>query len=367
MGCRLQFRSNPCRAWPNGPIWQQNDSRIGLLVDRLKKTDPMRILIVDDDSGIRKVLKLRLSSEGFDAISVSSAQDAFTQLGMDGGSEGDAKIDLILMDILMPELDGIDACKKMKSKASIKDIPVILMTASSDYQHLEEAFNAGAADYIAKPFNKIELLARIRSALRFKSEIDRRKRREEGLTTTARKLREANNKLARLSTIDELTEVYNRRYFDDALGKECQRSIRNQAPISMIMIDVDGFKAFNDCYGHVRGDRCLQQIATTLKKTLKRSHDFIARYGGEEFIVVLPDTSSAGAWSMAEAFRSRVESLSIDHIKAPIGNCVTISLGAASMAPQPGVSSEELIKRADRALYESKMAGRNRITLAPEK
>jgi diguanylate cyclase (GGDEF)-like protein len=326
----------------------------------------MRILIVDDDSGIRKVLKLRLSSEGFDVISASSAHEAFNLLGMDNDIEADTNIDLILMDILMPELDGIDACRKMKSKAPIKDIPIILMTASSDYQHLEEAFNAGAADYIAKPFNKVELMARIRSALRLKSEIDRRKRREQGLTTTARKLREANNKLARLSTIDELTEVYNRRYFDNALEKEFQRSIRNQAPISMIMIDVDGFKAFNDCYGHVQGDRCLKQIASTLKKTLKRSHDFIARYGGEEFCVVLPETSKAGVWSMAEAFRSRVENLSIDHVKAPVGNRVTISLGAASMAPQPGVMSEELIKRADRALYESKIAGRNRVTLAPE-
>jgi diguanylate cyclase (GGDEF)-like protein len=284
---------------------------------------------------------------------------------MDGGREADAGIDLILMDILMPDIRGIDACRKIKSDESLKDIPIILMTASSDDQHLEEAFDAGAMDYIEKPFKKVELLARIRSALRLKSEIDQRKRREQELIVAARDLNEANIKLARLSAVDGLTEVFNRRYFDHAVEKEFQRSIRNQSPISLIMIDIDGFKAFNDCYGHLRGDGCLKQIASALKRIFNRSHDFIARYGGEEFVVVLPETSREGAERLAEALRSRVESLSINHITAPVGTCVTISLGVASMVPQPGNASEELINRADRALYQSKRAGRNRVTLAP--
>ncbi|MCI0667876.1 MAG: diguanylate cyclase [Methylococcaceae bacterium] len=325
----------------------------------------MSILIVDDDNGIRRVLELRLASEGFSILSARNAKEAFNLLGMDRGNEAGAGIDLILMDILMPDIRGIDACREIKLNEPLKDIPIILMTASSDEQHLEEAFKAGAMDYIAKPFTKVELLARIRSALRLKSEIDQRKRREEELTIAAQELHEANIKLARLSAVDGLTEVFNRRYFDNALEKEFQRSIRNRAPISLIMIDIDGFKAFNDFYGHLQGDRCLKQIATALKRVFKRSHDFIARYGGEEFVVVLPETSSEGAESMAEALRSQVENLSIDHIQAPAGNCVTISLGVASMVPQPRNASEELINRADRALYHSKLAGRNRVTLAP--
>lgn len=326
----------------------------------------MSILIVDDDSGIRKVLELRLISEGYPVISTRSAQEAFAKLGLQEENPAACKIDLILMDILMSDISGIQACREIKANKSCADIPIILMTASSDYQRLEEAFEAGASDYIAKPFNKVELLARIRSALRLKSEIDRRKRREAGLTTTARKLREANNKLARLSVLDGLTEIYNRRYFETALEKEFQRSIRNQAPISVIMIDVDGFKAYNDQYGHPQGDRCLKQLAGVLKGTLKRSHDFVARYGGEEFIVVLPETSRSGARNMAEALRARVEKLSIDHVKAPVGACVTISAGVASLAPDRHSGPEELIWRADQALYESKMDGRNRVTLASE-
>lgn len=325
----------------------------------------MSILIVDDDKGIRTVLEMRLVSEGFSVLCAENARDAYKILGIDATDESDSGVNLILMDILMPDIRGIDACKEIKSNKLFKDIPVIIMTASSDDQHLEEAFAAGAMDYIAKPFKKVELLARIRSALRLKSEIDRRKDREEELIIAAGELREVNIRLARLSAVDGLTEVFNRRYFDNALEKEFQRSIRNQAPISMIMIDIDGFKAFNDFYGHLRGDECLKQVAVTLKKIVNRSHDFIARYGGEEFAVLLPETSKDGALSMAELLRLRVESLAIDHARALVGTCVSISLGVASLVPVQGMESVELIHRADRALYLSKKAGRNRVTLAP--
>ena len=322
-------------------------------------------MIVDDDKGIRKVLEMRLASQGFSILCAENAREAYKLLETDHSGEANSGIDLIVMDILMPDIRGIDACKEIKSKEALKDIPIILMTASSDDQHLEEAFEAGAMDYISKPFKKVELLARIRSALRLKSEIDKRKRREEELTIAARELREVNIKLARLSAVDGLTEVFNRRYFDNALEKEFQRSIRNQVPISLIMIDIDGFKAFNDFFGHLRGDQCLKQIAITMKKIVNRSHDFIARYGGEEFVVLLPETSRDGALSMAELLRIRVESLGIDHPKALVGTSVSISLGVASMVPTQETEFVELIHRADRALYLSKKAGRNRVTLAP--
>lgn len=324
----------------------------------------MSILIVDDDEGIRKVLEMRLRSQGYDILTAENATEAYEFLGLDCGNGEINGIDLILMDILMPDIRGIDACKEIKSKDSVKDIPIILMTASSDDQHLEEAFEAGAMDYISKPFKKVELLARIRSALKLKSEIDQRKSREEELTVAAGELREVNIKLARLSAVDGLTEVFNRRYFDIALEKEFQRSIRNQVPISLIMIDIDGFKAFNDFYGHLHGDQCLKQIALTLKKIVNRSHDFIARYGGEEFVVLLPETSREGALRLAESLRLRVENLAIDHARALVGTSVSISLGVASLVPVQGTDPVELIHQADRALYLSKKAGRNRVTLA---
>lgn len=326
----------------------------------------MSILLVDDDSGIRKVLELRLHSEGFRIISTPNARTAYEILGMATDSRIASEIDLILMDILMPDIRGIDACREIKSRPALKDIPIILMTASTDDCHLEEAFNAGAMDFISKPFQRVELLVRIRSALRLKSEIDRRKRREEELIVATRESQEANLKLQRLAAVDGLTEIFNRRYFDHALQREFQRCLRNQSPIAVIMIDIDGFKQFNDFFGHVRGDQCLKRISSELKKLCKRSHDFIARYGGEELVVVLPETAEEGAEKMAETLRARVESLAIDHPKAPVGNCVTISLGVACLVPQPKIAPEELVRRADRALYQSKSAGRNRVMMDRE-
>lgn len=323
----------------------------------------MSILIVDDDSGIRNVLELRLVAEGFTVIAAVSAKEAFQYLGIGTDSEkATSSIDLILMDILMPDVRGIEACRQIKQYSSLKDIPIILMTASSDSQHLEEAFNAGAIDYISKPFKKVELLARIRSALRLKSEIDKRKIHEQELTETTRKLQQANELLTRLSSIDALTDVYNRRFFDQAIDREFQRAMRTNSPLSLIMIDVDGFKAFNDIYGHQKGDQCLKSIATALKSSINRSHDLVARYGGEEFAIILPDTSQSGAERMAETLLNNVRALAIEHESAPVNNRVTISLGSVSCIPMQGVTPPDLIARADKALYQSKTGGRNRYT-----
>lgn len=322
----------------------------------------MSILIVDDDSGIRKVLELRLIAEGFDVVVAINAKDAFGCLGMGQEACVDQSIDLILMDILMPDVRGIEACRQIKDNTALMDIPIILMTASSDTQHLEEAFNAGAIDYISKPFKKVELLARIRSALRLKSEIDKRKIHEQELTETTRKLQEANQQLTKLSSVDGLTEVYNRRYFDEVLDREFQRAIRNSTSLSLIMIDVDGFKAFNDTYGHQLGDRCLKRISLALKSAINRSHDFVARYGGEEFAVMLPETSQEGVDRMAATLLDKVRGLEIEHLNSPVGDRVTISLGTVSMLPNQSNTSADLIARADQALYQSKANGRNRST-----
>lgn len=324
----------------------------------------MSILIVDDDNSIRKVLRIRLVGEGYDVICAANATQAYHHLGLVEGSSFNDSIDLILMDILMPDIRGIDACKAIKSVAALRDIPIILMTASSDAKHLEEAFNAGAMDYIAKPFRKVELLARLRSALRLKIEIDKRHKRERELTEAARDLRIANIKLSKLSELDGLTEVFNRRYFDKGLEKEFQRAMRNHVPLSLIMIDIDGFKAFNDLYGHQIGDQCLKKIAALFRSVINRSHDMVARYGGEEFAVVLPETTEQGAKDFAETLRSQVRALNIEHKAAPVGDKVSISLGTASVVPCVGMVPADLISLADQALYRSKSEGRNRVTVS---
>ena len=322
----------------------------------------MSILIVDDDTNIRRVLSLRLQAEGFDVDSVESAEMALHRLNHPDPPEQDSDVDLILMDNLMPDLSGIEACRRLKSNPVTRDIPVIIMTAASDIENLRQAFDAGAMDYLSKPFNKVEMTVRIGSALRLKHEIDQRKQHERELMKTTEKLQLANANLKRLSTHDSLTGLYNRRYFDSALSKEYKRAKRSRRPISLIMIDIDWFKDFNDRYGHQAGDDCLRTIAREFGTVINRSHDLVARYGGEEFAIVLPDTPEVGALELAEDLRSHIASLNIRAAMDKGAPGVTISLGVASLVPDMNSEPEQLISAADSALYNAKRLGRNRAT-----
>jgi len=317
----------------------------------------MSILIVDDDNDIRTVLNLRLRAENFEVDAVDSAHVAYTRLASAGN------IDLILLDVLMPGDSGIDACRKIKENPDTEDIPIIMMTASEDVTHLEAAFAAGAMDYLTKPFNRIELLVRIRSALRLKNAIDQRKGHEMELMATAERLKSANAMLETLSTMDDLTGIYNRRYFDITLAKEYQRARRLGSRLALIMIDIDRFKDFNDQYGHQTGDECLKTVAHELRTAINRSHDLVARYGGEEFAIILPGATEAGAETLAEDLRHRVAGLGVSYHSSGDTLSVTISVGAASKIPDRDSVPEDLICEADRALYQSKSRGRNRVTV----
>lgn len=325
----------------------------------------MSILIVDDSDFVQSYFRSMLGETGYNAIiQAKSAVDAFSLLESDGPAGSGLNIDLILMDVLMPGIDGIEACRRLKADERFRDIPVIIVTAVEDLGRLQVAFDAGAMDYITKPPHRTELIARIRSALRLKQEMDRRKAREKDLFEMTQLLAEANMQLERLATRDTLTGLANRRFFNEFLDREWHRSMRNTSPFSVIMVDVDCFKAFNDTYGHQAGDDCLKTVAGALSRLVKRPTDLVARFGGEEFIVVLPDTGHEGALLLADQMRAAVAALGIRHEAAVSEGIVTVSLGVAVSRPGGYPTPEALISAADGALYQAKRDGRNRVKVA---
>ncbi|MGR6034388.1 MAG: diguanylate cyclase [Candidatus Nitrosoglobus sp.] len=324
----------------------------------------MPILVVDDDEDLSRLLALRLQAAGgYEVCLAHSAQAAFEGLAMQS-TEASKSIDLILMDVGLPDIDGIEVCRRLKSHPIGQDIPVIIVTGRNGHENLQAAFDAGAVDYVTKPFDSASLIARVRSALRLKQEIDTRKQRERELLALAHQLEIANEQLRQLSTLDELTGIANRRQFEVEVQLEFQRAMRGKTSLSLIMIDIDNFKAYNDIYGHQAGDDCLRQVAAALNSKLKRLNDLVARYGGEEFVVILPETSSKGARYVAESLRQAVEFLKIPHHRNLHGDLmVTISLGVSTLIPQYGDDPTKLITAADQALYRSKHTGRNRVTI----
>lgn len=321
----------------------------------------MNILIVDDSEDQLLILKSILNQKGYKNLHLAnSADQAFKFLGLKGKGKKRA-VDLILMDVMMPGINGIEACAKMKKEESLKDTPVIMITANKDETHLQSAFLAGAIDYIKKPINVTELLARVHSALRLKMETDSRKERERELNEMAEQLNEANKKLTQMSYLDGLTSVANRRYFEEFFKREWKNAIRENCFLSLIMFDIDCFKAYNDTYGHLNGDDCLKKIATTLSNALKRPRDILCRYGGEEFIAVLPDTDKKGASTVAERFLRETKKLKIKHKTSSVSKNITISIGVTTIKPNKKTNSSLFINKADKALYGAKQSGRNCI------
>jgi len=318
----------------------------------------MSILIVDDSSDIRSCLKDVLHNAGFeDLLFAESARDAYKQLGMDGSPRDSCDIDLILMEFVMPDINGIEVCKGIKKVESLRDIPIIMIKAKSEDWSLKSAFESGVIDYIAKPFDKVELVVRVTSALKLKHETDQRK-------DALRRLKEANRKLQILSSRDGLTGISNRRNFDSFLNSEWKRNQREGRPLSLIMADIDFFKKYNDGYGHLAGDDCLKQVAKTLADEIFRPGDLIARYGGEEFVVVLGNTDKSAASAIAERLCAKVEARKIDHAYSTVSNVITLSLGVSTVVPKKGLSPGKLIEAADKALYEAKQDGRNRVRVS---
>jgi diguanylate cyclase (GGDEF)-like protein len=292
-----------------------------------------KILIVDDVPDNIRILMESLK----DDYAIVPAVNGPTALKI---AEESPRPDLIILDILMPEMDGYEVLKRLKENDRTRYIPVIFVTAISEVINEAMGFQLGAVDYITKPFHPHIVKARVKTHLELKRRGDI---------------------LEMLSSMDSLTGVPNRRRFDEFLESEWRRAIRNQTSISLVMIDIDFFKQYNDRYGHAAGDECLKRVAKTLSDSTHRSHDLLARYGGEEFAVVLPETDMEGATLLAERMRTNVEKIDIRHEDSDVARHITISLGVAAQVPSTESASGSFIRSADKALYKAKHLGRNQV------
>ena len=315
------------------------------------KVKNSRILIVDDDPNSCFLVERVLHSEGYENTLVANSGAEALEIA------NREHLDLILLDIMMPQMDGYEVCRRLKQNEHLWDIPVIVVTARKSSQALKQSFDVGAIDYIAKPVDLIELIARTESALRTKKAYDE-------LLSQNQNLERLNRDLERVNTTDELTGLKNVRYFWGYIETEVKKFRRFKYPLSLIMGDIDDFKQINDTYGHLVGDAVLKQSGEIFLKNL-RDYDLVARYGGEEFAFVLVNTDINEGAVVAEKVREAVGRQEIR-----IGDAViqyTISLGVATLepkAPEEHISSYFLVDRADKALYAAKRGGKNRIALA---
>jgi diguanylate cyclase (GGDEF)-like protein len=248
--------------------------------------------------------------------------------------------DLILLDVVMPDMDGYVVCSYLKADEKTRDIPVIFVTSMDHEDDESRGLEVGGIDYLTKPLRPSIIKARIRNHLELKRYRDH---------------------LKTASTLDALTTIANRRQFDEVLEKEWQRGKRDQKPLSLIFMDIDFFKAYNDKYGHPAGDDCLRRLAQGLSSVVLRPADLFARYGGEEFALLLPDTDAGGALTVAKRVQDTVKQLNIPHADSTVADHVTLSIGVATLIPAEPMSSFDLVRCADELLYAAKRRGRNRI------
>lgn len=251
-------------------------------------------------------------------------------------------IDLILLDIEMPDINGYDVCKRIKNNETIKNIPIIFITGRTSQEDEEYGLNLGAIDYITKPFNKAIVKLRIKNYLDLKIK---------------------NDMLEKLSMYDGLTNIRNRRFFDETFEKTFSEIKRDKKSLAVLMIDIDFFKPYNDNYGHGQGDETLRKVAKALEKTIKRASDFVARYGGEEFVILLKDINKDGVEAVANNLLNAIRELKITHEFSKIENYVTISIGASFYNSNSDITKLELLLKADETLYNVKNSGRNNFAI----
>lgn len=317
------------------------------------------VLVVDDMPVTRHLASRILQDAGVaEVLSADSAEEALETLIQ--RSTAGKPVDVILMDIVLPGMDGLECVRRIRNTGVVSETPVILVTAKTAAEDLQAGFEAGGNDYIGKPIRAPELLARVGAAVALRRERQLREAREADLRAATAELERANASLRALSNTDPLTGLANRRRLDEYLQAQFMAARREQRCISFIMLDVDNFKAYNDRYGHPAGDRVLRDVAEVLRRGVRRASDLAARYGGEELAAVLPHTPLTGALQVAESIREAVIGLAIPHEQTAAGY-LTVSLGAASTENAALMSPAELIAMADEALYRAKSAGRNRV------
>ena len=315
----------------------------------MKSQDTYKVLLVDDSLFILEALRqVLISNHGgvsgipdmnYSVITATSGQQALEKVAAE-------RPDLILMGVIMPGMSGFDVLARLKESNDTRHIPVIIISGLTEDEDEEKGFLLGAVDYVKKPFKKAVVLARIKTHLK-----------------TIEQMRI----IEQHSLMDSLTNMPNRRSLDNRMEAELGRAIRGKIPTSILMIDIDHFKKFNDTYGHRQGDLVLQAVAHTITSSLKRSSDFAARWGGEEFMTLLPNTDLKGAVVVAEHIRLAIAGGAVMSLSGSLPLKVEASIGAASFVPVLGDTFSELIEKADKALYIAKESGRNRVCAYTDK
>lgn len=304
------------------------------------------VLVVDDTRQNLHFVTEVLEQAGYRTVTARNGQQAINSVKT-------YSPDLILLDLIMPIMSGLKACEILKKNEHSSEIPVIFLTASNEENHLVEAFQAGAVDYLTKPFKTPELLARVRTHLELKASREALKRNLEELT-------KAYQEIEKLANTDPLTGIANRRYLFEELEGELIRSKRFNHPFSVLVLDIDHFKKINDTYGHDVGDEVIKGLVDTLNQSL-REVDCLGRLGGEEFVIILPETSTEGALLVAERLRRLVSGFTLDYKQKEIIS-ITVSIGISSYCKED-LCVETILKRADEALYKAKQEGRDRIVI----
>lgn len=313
------------------------------------------VLLVDDQAMIGEAVRRSLAQQ-------SNIQFHYCADAADAVEVAETiKPMVILQDLVMPGLDGLTLVRRYRANPLTKDVPIIVLSTKEDATVKSEAFASGANDYLVKLPDAIELIARIRHHSKAYLNQLQRDAAYLALHDSQRKLMEINTELQRLTNVDGLTGLSNRRYFDEYIGAQWKLAIRNQSSLSILMIDVDNFKGYNDTYGHLAGDEVLKSVATAMLKSFVRPTDLTARFGGEEFVVILPATSLAPLQSLGDRLRRNVEDLRIPHSGSSVGEYLTISVGGATAIPQRTDFFLHLVESADTALYEAKESGKNRV------
>ncbi|PKO57659.1 MAG: diguanylate cyclase response regulator [Betaproteobacteria bacterium HGW-Betaproteobacteria-19] len=310
----------------------------------------MKVLVIEDTVTSATLVCHQLTKMGLSAMHARDGESGVLMFKRE-------RPDLVLLDIIMPGMDGFEVAHRIRQLEQDGDwTPIIFLTARASENDLQRAIEVGGDDYLVKPVSEVVLKAKVGAMQRIAQM-------RSALLVLTRKLDDANRELTRLSSVDGLTGIANRRRFDESLLREWRRASRTGLPLSLLVADVDYFKPFNDNYGHQVGDECLKAVARTLELKLRRPTDVVARYGGEEFAAILPETALDGAIAVADAMRGGIEALAITHRFSGAAPVVTISIGVASMMPVRGDENGfvALIKSADDALFRAKKLGRNQV------
>lgn len=294
-----------------------------------------KVLVVDDQPMNIRVLNELLRED----CDVSMALDGERALELCRQQP----FDLVLLDVVMPGIDGFEVCRRLKNDPATSVIPVIFVTGQEGPEDEVKGLEAGAVDFITKPIQPVVVSARVRTHLLLKLQGDM---------------------LRSIASVDGLTRVANRRRFEETLQAAWRRAVRERTPCALLMIDIDYFKLFNDRYGHPVGDVCLCQVAQALAGVLSRPYDMLARYGGEEFVALLPATDALGALEIGRRMHEAVGALQREHEDSPLGDYVSVSIGGAACMPSAGVVPTELVEQADAQLYQAKREGRDRVSIS---